>query len=91
MWSNGSEKKTQDKITFFEKRHIIFTETQEENSHWELFCKKGVPRYVFALEFEVFWIVGKEAVLLKAETNGQIRYSVKNMSLCLWCWDVLNF
>ena len=46
-----------------------------ESSHWELFCKKGSLSCVFALEFEVFWILQpqltKGAVLLKSEAHSK--------------------
>ena len=44
----------------FKKKQLTF-----ENSYWELFCKKGVLRCVFAKEPEVFWIVQSRGTLTK--------------------------
>ena len=42
---------------------------RQESSHWDLFCKKGVLRCVFAWEIKMLCIVqpqlGKRAILLK--------------------------
>ena len=53
--------------------------TAFESSHWELLCKKGVLRCVFAWENEVFWTIQSQGTLTKL---GAL------LKFCLLAWDV---
>ena len=64
----------------FLKRYLIF-----KSSHWELFCKKGVLRCVFACELFLFWIVQSRGALNK------IRCSFKILPFCLGYWRDLDY
>ena len=53
-------------------------------NHWELFCKKGVLRYAFASDSEVFWIAQrrprKRFVMRKTEVHWH------DYIFCWKCW-----
>ena len=55
------------------------------SSHWELFCKKGILRCVFAKEFEAFWIVQRThwdtLTKLGALRSSHWRFSVRKCVL----------
>ena len=51
-------------------------------SHWKLFCKKGVVRFIFAWEFEAFWIVQSRGTSTKL---GAL------LKVSLLAWDIEVF
>ena len=50
-----------------------------ESSHWELFCKNDVLRYVFDWESEVFWKVKRRGAMTKL---GAL------LKTCLFAWNI---
>ena len=66
-----------------------------ESSHWKLFCEKCLLSCVFSWEWGALDSTSsaenKSCSAESKKNTGTVRCSVKNLSLCLVYWGVLDF